>query len=57
MIIMTDDISSFYLKNDFNSTMVRQFVRLTELLKEKDLKDFLAFIGQYIITPSLAFNI
>lgn len=53
---MTDDISSFYLRNDFNSTTVRWFARLTELLKEKDLKDFFTFIGQYI-TPSLAFNI
>lgn len=44
-----------YLKNYFNGTTVR-FVRLTELLKQKGLKDFLRFIGQYI-TPSLAFNI
>lgn len=55
MIIMTDDIT-FSLKNDFNSIMVKWSVKMTELLKEKELSNFSTFISRHI-TPSQAFNI
>lgn len=52
MITMTDVITYFdqkKKKNDFNSIMVKRWVRVTELLKEKEASNFRRFVSRRIV--------